>query len=280
MRGIIALDIDGTITNHHTQLQPEVKSFLKFLAEEWLLVFITGRAFTWAYEILREIDFPYYLAVHNGAIVFQMPAKTIVTKKLIDVSRLPSIDLLFADQLNDYILYPENEGSTVCYFRPDRFTSEVLTYLKRRSENFFEKWIPLPDFEHLPFDDFFALKYFGSLVESEKIAGLLEKQHLHAPIIKDPFDLNVHIIQATHREVSKGSTLLQLKTLLLPDGISIAAGDDNNDATMLDAADIKVVMATAPNSLLQIAHVIAPPAKEMGIISGLKKAINLVVPNE
>ncbi len=279
MKGIIALDIDGTITNHHTHLQPEVKTFLKTLSENWFVVFISGRTFTWGYEVLQNLDFPYYLAVHNGAVVFHMPSKEIVLKKLVSINSLPAIDLLFDDLADNYILYPESEGQPICFYRPTMFSKGVLNYLQGRAETFQEKWIPVENFKNLPFDDFFALKYFGSFEHSLKVASRLESQNLHAPIIKDPYDLEIYIIQATHCDVTKGSTLEQLKCLLLPNGITIAAGDDNNDASMLAFADVKVVMATAPESLLKIAHVIAPPASEMGIISGLKAAIKRVTQN-
>ncbi|MBA3602488.1 MAG: HAD family phosphatase [Parachlamydiaceae bacterium] len=279
MKGIIALDIDGTITNHHTHLQLEVRTFLKALSEDWFVVFISGRTFTWGYEVLQHLDFPYYLAVHNGAVVFHMPSKEIVLKTLVPVNSLPDIDLLFDDLLDDYILYPESEGQPICFYRPKRFSKGILNYFKGRSETFQEKWIPVEDFKNLPFEDFFALKYFGSFEHSLKVASRLESKNLHAPIIKDPYDVDVYIIQATHCDVTKGSALEHLKSLLLPHGITIAAGDDNNDASMLAFADVKVVMATAPEYLLKIAHVIAPPASEMGIISGLKDAINRVMQN-
>ncbi len=276
MKGIIALDIDGTITVHHTDLPQEVKLFLKGLSENWFIVFITGRTFTWGFDVLQNLDFSYCLAVHNGAIVFQMPSKKIVLKKLVSVDDLPAIDSLFDDLPDDYILYPETEGTPLCYYRPKNFSLGLLSYLKGRSQAFQEMWIPVDDFKNLPFEDFFALKYFGSFEYSQKIADRLEIKKLHAPIIKDPYYKDVYIVQATHRDVSKGSTLEQLKQLLLPNGVTIAAGDDNNDASMLAFADVKVVMATAPDALLQIAHVIAPPASEMGIISGLQSAINRV----
>ena len=56
-------------------------------------------------------------------------------------------------------------------------------------------------------------------------------------------------------------------------GKVIAAGDDYNDEPMLEAADIKVVMATAPADLLSKADIIAPAASEDGIICGLEAAI-------
>jgi hydroxymethylpyrimidine pyrophosphatase-like HAD family hydrolase len=56
-------------------------------------------------------------------------------------------------------------------------------------------------------------------------------------------------------------------------GKVIAAGDDYNDESMLKVADVKVVMATAPQDLLLKADVVAPAASEEGIIAGLEAAI-------
>ena len=44
MKGIIALDIDGTITVEHHSIEPEVVRYLSGLAAEgWKMIFITGR---------------------------------------------------------------------------------------------------------------------------------------------------------------------------------------------------------------------------------------------
>jgi hydroxymethylpyrimidine pyrophosphatase-like HAD family hydrolase len=42
---------------------------------------------------------------------------------------------------------------------------------------------------------------------------------------------------------------------------------------MLAIANLKVVMATAPEDMLLNADVVAPPAEHLGIIEGLMKAI-------
>jgi hydroxymethylpyrimidine pyrophosphatase-like HAD family hydrolase len=43
---------------------------------------------------------------------------------------------------------------------------------------------------------------------------------------------------------------------------------------MLESANIKVVMATAPQDLLKMADIIAPAAQKFGIIQGLQQAID------
>lgn len=278
MKGMIALDIDGTITFDHRHLDREVISFFNFLSKEgWVFVFITGRTFLWGYEVLRDLDFPYYIAVHNGATILEMPSRHVVAKKYLHIDCLESLDCIFNGRKTDYIIYTEKETGPLCYYRPNRMPEYLQNYLKERTKVFKEEWIPLDSYNDLPVTEFSALKYFGPKDEADLMILEFERLDLHAPMIKDPFNTDYYIIQATHSEVSKGHALRQLKDMLqLPEGRVIAAGDDNNDATMLASADIRVVMATAPEYLLKKAHVIAPSAHVKGIIKGLKSAIALV----
>lgn len=278
MKGMIALDIDGTITVDHRELDPEVIHYFNCLANEgWVFIFITGRTFLWGYEVLRKLDFPYYFAVHNGATIVEMPSQKVVAKKYLQVDCLEGLDGIFKGQKTDYIIYTENESGPLCYYRPKRMSSNLQQYLKERVNVFREHWIPLESYADLPITEFSAVKYFGHKEEADLMLREFERLDLHAPMIKDPFNTDYYIIQATHSEVSKGHALRKLKSLLqVPEGRIIAAGDDNNDVTMLASADIRVVMATAPEYLLREAHIIAPSAHVKGIITGLKSALALI----
>ena len=231
----------------------------------------------WGHEVLRALNFNYYMAVHNGAAIFKMPSKQMIAKKYLDVKCLKHVDAIFNSYQTDYIIYTEKETGPLCYYRPNRMPVALQNYLQARAEVFKEKWISLDSYEALPITEFPALKYFGLKKEADFIVQAFEQLNLHAPLIKDPFNPDYFIIQATHNEVSKGHALLQLKDLLkVPEGKVIAAGDDNNDATMLANADIRIVMANAPEYLLEKADVVAPPANLKGIIVGIKSAIALL----
>jgi hydroxymethylpyrimidine pyrophosphatase-like HAD family hydrolase len=55
----------------------------------------------------------------------------------------------------------------------------------------------------------------------------------------------------------------------------ITGGDDNNDIPLLKVGDIRIAMDGAPELLQNLAHIIAPPADRMGIITALEEAIDL-----
>lgn len=275
MKGIIALDIDGTLTTCMQPLSPKVAKYLEGLAGTgWSLLFITGRTFKAGHYVLKDLPFPYWLAVQNGAIILEMPSKRILSKKYLDRSIFHEMDQVCQGGLSDYVIYGGYENNDVCYFRPKRFSSKLLQYLEKRKNSFDEIWNALDGYEQMPLQDFPSVKCFGAYqAASELIARIEKRLKLHVPLIRDPFDENYYVVQATHPDINKGQALLDLIGQIKKTGRVIAAGDDNNDIPMLNAAHVKIAMATAPIELLRLADIIAPAASEEGIIKGLEAAL-------
>ncbi len=70
-RGIIALDIDGTLVSGNQPLSSTLVSFLTSLHQDgWTVLFATGRSTQWSLEHLEVHPFGFYLAAYNGACIF------------------------------------------------------------------------------------------------------------------------------------------------------------------------------------------------------------------
>ncbi|MCB1112609.1 MAG: HAD family phosphatase [Chlamydiales bacterium] len=274
MKGIIALDIDGTVTAKIHQIDPKVVATLEeFAAKGWQLAFITGRTFRWGYASLKPLKFPYYLAVQNGALCLKMPERTTVIKHYLTDGLIPSLDDYFADKDVDYVIYSGYEDDDRCYYRPARFSGQWLDYLKGRTEALQENWVAVDDFDFLKGKTFASMKTFMTQEEADPASLVLESRyHLHAPVIRDPYDSNVMVVQGIDKKVSKGYVVRELRQIMGKDLPVIAAGDDLNDLPLLQAADIKIAMGSAPTQLQDIADIIAPPATELGLISALYQA--------
>lgn len=278
-KGIIALDIDGTLTSETHQVHPEVIKFLTSLAEEkWEFIFITGRPFQWGFQSLYDLPFSYALAVQNGALTLEMPTREILNKQYLTPSIFPAIESICEKEQTDFVVYLGWEYNDWCYYRPDHFDPSLLEYLNRRCTFLKEKWQPVPDFTSLPASTVASLKCFAKEEnQAIRLGRQVEaKTELHAPINRDPFDPNYFVIQMTHPEATKGHALKHFMQSFPTSVPVIAAGDDYNDLSMLKIANVKVVMNTAPDDLKVIADVVAPAASENGIIEGLKKAIEKV----
>jgi len=278
MFGTIALDIDGTITadsRNHTMTPRMVKYLSELVGRGWKIVFITGRSFQASHKILRQLTFPYYLAVQNGASIIEMPSRQVIAKKYLDRSIFETMENICLDEPTDFIIYAGIEYEDVCYYRPKHFSPKMLTYLQQRIACFKETWHSIESFDEMALDSFASVKCFGHYDSACVLKSKIENSlGLHVPLIRDPFDEAYYVVQATHAQINKGQALQDLLTIVGWTGKIIAAGDDLNDIPMLACADIKIAMATAPNELLLMADIIAPPASEEGLILGLEQAIN------
>lgn len=282
MRGTIALDIDGTLTDG-PHLPPNVIDYLKSLADNgWRLVFITGRTFQSGVATLQLLPFTYYFAVQNGAIILEMPNQRILSKKYLDRSIFFELDAICQEEPSDFVIYGGFENQDHCFYRPKQFSPDLMRYLQQRIEAYKEIWHPLESYEEMELETFPSVKCFGRYPSAKKLSQRIEERlGLHVPVIRDPFGTfhfgeEYYVVQATHQAISKGQALLDVISLTGERGKVIAAGDDYNDVPMWKAADVRVVMATAPQDLQEQADIIAPPASEEGIIKGLEAAITHV----
>ncbi len=255
---MLALDIDGTLTSSLKKIPEEVVSFLR--ESQMPICLITGRHFPSIEPLLKQIDFPYLLALQNGAKVMEMPAQKVLFTQYLTADMLPSLLLKCADP----ILYSE----TVCYWRPGRHTEKMQTYLTKRMNAMSEVWVEIDSLIPSPKKAFPAVKW---IVEEKMVSQILEGLQgidVEVSSIRDPFDRNFCVVQVT--KANKGSIVKWLKNTFGEP--VIAAGDDYNDLSMLENADISIAMATAPKEVREVADIIAPSAKEMGIIEGLSHA--------
>jgi len=274
-KGVIALDIDGTVTARAHEIDPQVIDTLhQFAKEGWKIIFLTGRPLQWAEFPLRSLPFSYTIAVQNGALLIEMPARTIVMRKYLTPEILPQMRQISELFETDFIIYSGSENNDWCYYCPISLPPPLLSYGLQRADFLGEKWQSLSNFSDLPVSCFTSVKFFTKNNQAFMLSQSIEKElGLHAPPNRDPFDSNYYVVQATHAEANKGYILKEFIRFMGISGPVIAAGDDHNDYSLLKEAHIKIVMANAPPDLLAMADIIAPPATQNGIIQGLREAM-------
>lgn len=277
--GVIASDIDGTLIVGTEELPDQIVTFLSQLHEQgWTFIFLTGRTFTYGYHTLKKLPFPYYFCVQNGATVFEMPAKQVLLQRYLSPELLPSLEKIAEEEKVECAIYTGiSHGHRVLY-RSKRYSSDLREYLDKRQKVFMEEWVSVDEFAHGHITDFPAVKFFGNHEAVTQVAKRVETElHLHIPVVRDPFCEGYYLAQGTHKEVNKGKILQELIQQRKLKGPLIAAGDDKNDISLLEVADVGIVMANAPPELLRLGTLVAPPVEKMGIISGLKHAITLAL---
>ena len=274
-KGWIALDIDGTTTADIHEIPKEVRDYLHTLSDDgWTLFFITGRLFSWALGTVSSLEFPFYFGTQNGSDIFQMPSKKLLSQAYLNADILTFLDREYAGMDKDYLIYSGFEKGDICYYRPRRFAEELKTYLTLLKSFSPTPWKASDTFDFDKNAAFPLIKCFGT---KEEMTPLYEKikqrTDIQVSMIRDPLSATYYIILITDAGASKGTALERIRSTLHASSPLIAAGDDFNDLPMLERANIKIVMETAPDELKTHADIIAPPATEYGLIPALKEAI-------
>lgn len=273
--GWIALDIDGTITDETHHAPPEVVEFLHSLEKKgWELVFITGRTFSFGYSVVKNFDFHYYLAVQNGADILYMPSKDLVARHYLNDQVIPILQEAYRGEKEDFLLYAGYDHGDFCYYRPNHFSPKLKEHLKKLMALSPEPWKPVENFDFEHGLSFPLAKCLGTKEAMQRInKALLNLPNISATMIRDPMGEDIYLNLVTAKEATKGEALHVVRNTLGDGGAVIAAGDDLNDISMLEVADVKIVMASAPSEMHPMATILAEHGKEHGIIEALKKAI-------
>ena len=273
-KGWIALDIDGTITDRTHQAPKKVIDYLHALKESgWEIVFITGRTFSFAYSVMQAFDFPYYLALQNGADILAMPEKRSVWRHYLDTEVLPLLEKAYEGEEEHFLLYAGYEHGDFCYYNPGQFSPKFRAHLEKIKALSPEPWKAVEHFHFDPPLHFPLAKCLGSKEGMERVQKRLEgTSDLSVTLIRDPLGEEIYLNLVTCKEATKGKALQKVQRLLDGKGKVIAAGDDLNDVSMLKEADVKIVMETAPEEMLGMADIVAPSGDACGIIEALEEA--------
>lgn len=276
MKGWIALDIDGTITLDKYSVPKEVTAYLKKLhLENWNIAMATGRPVTFASMALKEFDFPFTFLAQNGSVALEMPEKKLLFKSYIPAKAIGFIEKAYEGIDSDFLIYAGYDHGDFCFWRPKRFSREEIDYLKDLQTRQNEKWQAVEHFSSLPLENFPLVKCFGHESRLDVIVKRLESSgEFQISKIRDPFVEGLHILLITDSHTSKGKSFSRVLEMKGRGGHVIAAGDDENDISLLEVADTKIAMDHAPSTLQEIATFIAPPTKDLGIIKALKMAVN------
>lgn len=278
MKGLICIDIDGTLTAVRDAVHSDVVCYLGKLVEEgYQILFVTGRTFFWSMHLLHAMPFSFYLAVLNGAYVVHMPTHTLVAKQYLSDTLLKKASSYLQHVDVGIVLYTGPESGEKSYFCAQYASKVIVKHLEARAFALQETWERLATIKALPPGLYAALRAFCLPHTAIGLSKELEASlPIHAPMMTDSYDKRFSVVQVTHAEVSKGHALDAVKMQLGRGGPVIACGDDYNDMSMLEKADFAVVMSSAPGSVLALADVIAPSAEEKGLIHGLESVIRLL----
>lgn len=228
MKKILYSDMDGTIINLTDVKHPRDKEMLHTLQEHGHLVaFNTGRNFQEALFCIQKFNFPYdYLVLNNGAHIVDSQGKEIFKKVIPGHVGKQIIEHCLT--IPDLWIFFYNGVRTFGYLNGKTYEHGIHGSVLLPDYDFIEEYKKVLEF------DIIAINQVD-----EGIDKLLEIQEYISNYFRNDAAgcLNVHYLDITAANCSKGSGVLALKELLGENLESYCIGDSFNDISMFEVSD-------------------------------------------
>ncbi len=254
MTTLYATDLDGTLLRSDKTISDESAAVLNSLTESGVLfTFATARSFSSAAPLISKLNLSCPAVTFNG--VFVIDPKTgghiienIFTPKSLDIAREYFVSNGMAPLVYSYV-----DGQERVSFLKDRL-DDVRGYVEPRRGD--KRLRPADGYKEL-FEG--RVFYFTVLNPSEDMAELYEvfsrENGFSVSLMHDTYDKELIWFEIFSRNASKASALLQILELLHADKL-VCFGDNNNDISMLRAADTAVAVNNACEALKAEADVV------------------------
>ena len=250
MKKILFTDLDGTLLNNRSQIDEEMKQALREMTlKGHYLVLSSGRPLDSILEVKRlaGIDFPnVYIIGSNGAIIYNCD-----TKKNIHEIRVSYEDVIniwnFAKKHNVHVqtytsdsIITATEDEEIAYYRQRIHLPLILNDAPWEILN-------QPPHKLLMID----------LHDHTRIAGIQSQlESTYGDRLQTVFS-NPYYLEVFAKDAGKGNSLRYLCDYLeIPLTDSYAAGDAENDLSMLQSAGTAIVMCNGTDELKKYADII------------------------
>ena len=250
---LIALDIDGTLTNSSGKITTRTKEIVHRVAQTGAIIVVaTGRRFITAKPRVLQLEFPeVLLAAHNGAILKRLNGELIhhqllpcaIAKEVVQIAKeLGLRPVVFEGTQDAANLFVENYG--------DHFDDWERGYLRDNQAHL--KWV-----------DNLAVNLPGDVIEvicvvpaekAHKIAAIFQRclNGQVKPILVIINNGRHAFLGISHAKVGKDLPLRYLaEQMEIHPSEILAIGDNYNDLDMLRFAGTGVVMENADEALKQ-----------------------------
>ena len=263
---LIAVDIDGTLTNSRKEISPRTRyALLEAQAQGKKIILASGRHPVGVYPIARDLRLDsyggYIMSLNGGKIIECATDKTIVTK-LFPREFLPDIVNVLKDSnitiitWDDRRIFANSKRNDYTDIEQDVLKTEMIVVEDFVSEIKFEINKILLAGEPDELDEY-------QKILAKRYDGLLEV-YKSAPYFLELMPLGV----------SKGSMLpLLLDKLGVTREELVAFGDNYNDMTMIGYAGLGVAMANGEAEVKKIANYVCESNDDDGIAETLHKFV-------
>ena len=270
MKGIIALDLDGTLLNSNKELTPgNLAALEKAAAAGYAIVPTTGRFYGGMPQVIRELPFVRYAITINGAEVADLSTGQVIYKA--EIPREQAVEIMrFLDGFP--LIYDCFQANAAYMTAAQKAHIEIMASSPHYQKMLHELRQSVPELKAFLAErdmDVQKIQFFTN--QPQLRLALMERlPHVFSDILVS--SSVVDNVEINEKSAHKGAALLALaRHLGIPRENTLAFGDGLNDLTMLRDAGIGIAMANACDEAKKIADHITLSCDADGVAHAIEQ---------
>ena len=251
---MICTDLDGTMLNaEHVISEENKRAVLHFMEEGGIFTVATGRTPIAITPIFNEFLPNAPIVTHNGAAVYDLANDSYLAVEGLDNEAIEVME--YVERNFGSSGFEVYDHSDIYCYKPNK---SVEWHLNIENIPLVEK-----DYRDIPMPWTKAM-----FVQTEEQTNIL-REHMIATDFADRYSFirsSRFFLECVSKNASKGSAMLKIKSMLpKPIHTAIGVGDNENDISLLKAADISYAVENAIDELKRVAMRITVRNREHAI---------------
>lgn len=264
MYKILALDIDGTLTNSKKEVTDKVKKAIGGLYEKNVpVLLVSGRPTEGIFPIAKEIDLMEnsgYILAFNGGKIINAKTKEVIYSKAIDDSLVGEI-CDFAT-VNKLTILTYRDGKIITTNPDDQYSNTEARINKMETVKVLDMKREAPSNP-----DKFLIVGDPAILEN-KVVEMAKQFEGRLNIFRS----EPYFIEIVPLGIDKAKSLeVLLQSLSLTKEELVACGDGRNDITMIDYAGMGVAMENACDEVKSVSNFVTLSNDEDGVAVAIEK---------
>lgn len=252
MKTLFLSDLDGTFLNSKGEISKTSAKIISDLADKGVLFTVaTARTHATVMHMFRDIPLTCPLVLMNGVTLYNPTEKKIISCNAIPTDLGNRIIKELRERNIDPMLYFQNGDSLDIYY--SKISNDYQKkYVEQRIDCSGKRFIKTDSpvkIEDKKLIYIVCLDYYENLKDAYEAVEALGDAH--CMFYRDNYS-DLYFLEIISREVSKGTSALQVKELIGADRM-VAFGDNLNDIPLFEAADDSYAVSNAEEKLKNIA---------------------------
>ena len=261
---LIALDIDGTLTNSQKKISPPTKEALLEIQEQgYIVVIATGRPTGGVRDLADELEldrFGSFVLSYNGGNITNWKTKEVIYRQELPKQTIPALHSFAVSKGIGIITYENDSivaGTDINKYK--QLEADITKLDIRKVDNF-------PEYINFP-----CTKCLIS-GEPEAVEAAEKELKKHYNSLLNIFRSEPFFLEIMPKGIDKAHSLLKLLSSLgLTAEQMICCGDGFNDISMIEVAGLGVAMENAQDLVKEAADFVTKSNDDNGILHVINK---------